>query len=1049
MASTLEIKVIKCTFAKSLNYFLSLQLNDGEKLRTEVADATNKPVFKNNTFKLRTGPGEEVNTIKIGGFLIIRKDGDTKAQPSLLGSGEVNLIPLKRQLAGGKTVLCDDIPLHRKSKKQEQVDIIVGKVQLSIRAVDTLNFNGSIEPEASLHPDTNICNIVIHSIHSNTQEGCQPPLRADRCLCVEGRVISEQAHFQMIDWRKNPSGKNQLLKIWPRPIWQSSTRTQAHCRQRSDGSSQYDWNENDVFRIEPRMSSNNKGIRLDLVETSSPDGYNSPTSRSNSKTNITDWESRGGATLALGFLRKLHQYNLGLRFTPELAMNVSLELQPSFNEDWNFFDSQRGNQRFNLRRIHINIGGVTSSLPFLVHDCIVRISGSRRPPDEILPKNLFIECQPQILQEQVETKSEERTLSNNVLKEAHVALESYPIAIPFKITGSTGPVPTKNPQWDTILEFNAQDESFMDTVYLEFYQGEDYTKFAEALIDVHGLSTDGKVHEFYDVPLRMLANGKQHSTSDKSTVLASQPSENVENENSNAHIIDNVVGSEPSCQVNVRIWDCDAYLMHLNNVLEERPSGSARTMSVRTGELSEIELLESSSRSANKSLENGNQPSEMQPPVPRLQLQKSSSNLSNTTKQPLVKSNTALQEQQIEPLHNALRARKEGKEPEIEFNKPESINGTVYLKSPRMEDRPSALKLNEPSTPELSPALSRASTPQTGGSQQGGDQQNTRQNNRTTIDQPEIANSSLQESYEVINNSQIKPLQERLAIVTSDLHNKQTLIDKLLEDIDKRSEAIRVCGREIVDLRKANEKLAHAKDIAEAKLRAIENENAKDAVALAQEVQGVSDVDDLRRRVVLLSRKYASERKRNQGMMERLDRVQIVVDEHRSAVQELEELERAHQAQARFIQELQDENAQLQLFQATIKTQEKVIVKLENLLESKLREHAAVGTSISSTILIEKEMEELRSRNKDLEEKLLRGDILGTQGFQEKIKELESELEAVRTRTEGNTENVVDDKIERIEALEEQLVQNAKKFAKEISEVRMKLFEYEALTEDF
>lgn len=46
----MEVSILSSTFAKESQYFVALQLNQGEKVRTEVCDASAKPVFTKSTF---------------------------------------------------------------------------------------------------------------------------------------------------------------------------------------------------------------------------------------------------------------------------------------------------------------------------------------------------------------------------------------------------------------------------------------------------------------------------------------------------------------------------------------------------------------------------------------------------------------------------------------------------------------------------------------------------------------------------------------------------------------------------------------------------------------------------------------------------------------------------------------------------------------------------------------------------------------------------------------------------------------------------------------
>lgn len=57
------------------------------------------------------------------------------------------------------------------------------------------------------------------------------------------------------------------------------------------------------------------------------------------------------------------------------------------------------------------------------------------------------------------------------------------------------------------------------------------------------------------------------------------------------------------------------------------------------------------------------------------------------------------------------------------------------------------------------------------------------------------------------SQGEVDELHKRLAVLTEDISHKQTLIDRLLKEVDKRSDAIRTCGVEIVQLRRKNKKL--------------------------------------------------------------------------------------------------------------------------------------------------------------------------------------------------------------------------------------------------
>ena len=153
----------------------------------------------------------------------------------------------------------------------------------------------------------------------------------------------------------------------------------------------------------------------------------------------------------------------------------------------------------------------------------------------------------------------------------------------------------------------------------------------------------------------------------------------------------------------------------------------------------------------------------------------------------------------------------------------------------------------------------------------------------------------------------------------------------------------------------------------------------------------------------------------------------------------------AHQAQAQYIQKLQQENQKIEVYKATIRTQEKVVAKLEELIESKLR--GRKGDSSGATFRLKQEITRLTTRNNELEKKLFAGGSDGNVAI-ERVHELENQLRQLRARggmraaleNEGSAESHAQ-KDAALSALEAQLVENAKGFAKQISDLKIQIME--------
>ena len=71
--------------------------------------------------------------------------------------------------------------------------------------------------------------------------------------------------------------------------------------------------------------------------------------------------------------------------------------------------------------------------------------------------------------------------------------------------------------------------------------------------------------------------------------------------------------------------------------------------------------------------------------------------------------------------------------------------------------------------------------------------------------------------------------------------------------------------------------------------------------------------------------------------------------------------------QARVMQKLQADNKKIGAYKSTVKFQEKVIAKLENLLESKMKENATGAAGGMQLARLKKQVEHLTRRNQELE----------------------------------------------------------------------------------
>ena len=255
------------------------------------------------------------------------------------------------------------------------------------------------------------------------------------------------------------------------------------------------------------------------------------------------------------------------------------------------------------------------------------------------------------------------------------------------------------------------------------------------------------------------------------------------------------------------------------------------------------------------------------------------------------------------------------------------------------------------------------------------------------------------------------------------------------------------CGVEIVQLRRQNKQLEGERNDAQRALKEMQAQESREVEELAKNVDTIQSAtpQELARQLVSLSAKYKAERERNNQMLLKLKKLYQQASEVRHSKAHYEKLEKAHQAQAQYIQKLQQENQKIEVYKATIRTQEKVVAKLEELIESKLR--GRKGDANSTTFRLKQEVARLTERNNELEKKLFAGGADGTIAV-ERVQELEEQLRQLRARGgmraalnhEGSAETHMQ-KDSAISALEAQLVENAKGFAKQISDLKIQVME--------
>ncbi|KAI9207111.1 uncharacterized protein BJ171DRAFT_312124 [Polychytrium aggregatum] len=161
----------------------------------------------------------------------------------------------------------------------------------------------------------------------------------------------------------------------------------------------------------------------------------------------------------------------------------------------------------------------------------------------------------------------------------------------------------------------------------------------------------------------------------------------------------------------------------------------------------------------------------------------------------------------------------------------------------------------------------------------------------------------------------------------------QRVIDRLLLEIECRSEAIRRVGEDLIRVRQLN---AHLEE-ANRNLRMVvaSHESKAGYLIEAVDIETLS-LDEIRRRYAVLAGKLRQEKLINRGLTERLEEAQAAAIEKNEIQKKLLELRHAHTTQQVYVQKLQDSVARQTQYKKLVKSQEEVIQRMGMLLKESL-----------------------------------------------------------------------------------------------------------------
>lgn len=293
----------------------------------------------------------------------------------------------------------------------------------------------------------------------------------------------------------------------------------------------------------------------------------------------------------------------------------------------------------------------------------------------------------------------------------------------------------------------------------------------------------------------------------------------------------------------------------------------------------------------------------------------------------------------------------------------------------------------------------------------------------------------------------------RWDVITRELQNKQELIHRLMRENDDKSDALKLTGAEILDLRRQIKLLSSENLIL--KQKSHEQEDKDLANLIGREVEMMSN-DELKNKIIKLSQMYHHSRIKIEELEKLLKTAQEDVSEGWKYKREMEKLEEQHNKMNQQVRKMKEQVEGVKKYKDTIKKQELVINKLENILQITVQETKQAREAAL-------ELERLKTENMELKRRIGTNQGYGVNNEQAQkeihrleriINELRDELKTGYTNTGGNGDWEVEKmKLEielnkaelRVETMQQQMDDHTRKYAKEISHLNGLLAEKQSI----
>jgi hypothetical protein len=294
---------------------------------------------------------------------------------------------------------------------------------------------------------------------------------------------------------------------------------------------------------------------------------------------------------------------------------------------------------------------------------------------------------------------------------------------------------------------------------------------------------------------------------------------------------------------------------------------------------------------------------------------------------------------------------------------------------------------------------------------------------------------------------------ERWELLSRELQQKQDLIHRLMKENDEKSDALKLTGAEIIDLRRQIKLLQSENSLLRKRLH--EEEEIDVRTVVSKEVEKMNN-EELKLKIIKIAQMYRNERGRNEEFEKVIRQAQDEVTEAYKYKAELDKLREKHEKDLHKLQKVQVHVDKIRVYRDTIKKQEAVISKLEKLLDRTLKDTQLARESAQ-------ELEKLKTENLELQKRIKESAYgqTGTEQSRQEIRRLERLVQELKEQLRSKRPDTRDSrggdmdmiKLEvdlqkaelRVQAMQDEMEANAIRFAKEISHYKSQIAEKQSI----